>query len=86
MNSHLTYGELQALLRQLGFQTVRSSGPQKVFRNSTVDALIVLPPFSAAEPVRPHHLATVRKLVIDKGIADTEVFDRLLESRSLAKA
>jgi predicted RNA binding protein YcfA (HicA-like mRNA interferase family) len=86
MNDALNYGELEAMLRQLGFQSVRSAGPQKVFENATFDALIVLPPSSAAEPVRPHHLATVRKLVIEKGITDTEVFDRLLDNHPLAKA
>jgi hypothetical protein len=86
MNNALSYGELEAMLRQLGFELVPSSGPETVFENSTFDALIVLPPFSAAEPVRPHHLATVRTLVIEKGIADREGFDRLLENGSLAKA
>lgn len=86
MNSALNYGELEAMLRHLGFRSVQSSGSQKVFQNATFDALIVLPPLSAAEPVRPHHLATVRKLVIETGIADKELFDRLLENRPLAKA
>lgn len=86
MNSDLNYGELEAVLRQLGFESVRSTGPQNVFQNAAFDALIVLPPFSAAERVRPHHLTSVRKLVVEKGIADRELFDRLLESRSLARA
>jgi predicted RNA binding protein YcfA (HicA-like mRNA interferase family) len=86
MNNTLKYDELEAVLGQLGFQSVQSSGPQRVFQNSTFDAVIVLPPLNAAERVRPHHLATVRKLVIERGIADREVFDRLLEDRPLAKA
>jgi len=86
MNNALNYGELEAMLRQLGFQSIASSGPQKVFQNATFGALIVLPPSGAAEPVRPHHLATVRKLVIEKGIADGEVFDRLLDNHPLVKA
>jgi predicted RNA binding protein YcfA (HicA-like mRNA interferase family) len=86
MNNAVNYEELEAVLRQLGFQSVRSSGPQKVFENAAFDAVIVLPPSSAAEPVRPHHLTTVRKLVVEKGIVEGEVFDQLLDNRSLAKA
>jgi len=86
MNSALTYGELAALLNQLGFQSISSSGPQQVFQNPTFDALIALPPSSPTEPVRPHHLATIRKLVVERGIADSEILDRLLEDHPLAKA
>jgi hypothetical protein len=86
MNNVLNYGELEAMLGQRGFQSVQASGPQRVFENTAFDVLIVLPPLSTTDTARQHHLATVRKMVIETGIADGEVLDRLLAGGSLAKA
>jgi hypothetical protein len=86
MDSTITYGELDSLLGRLGFVPVSTSGPQKVFENPAFDALVVLPPAGADESVRPHHLVSVRKLVVEKGIVDSDTFERLIEGRSPVKA
>lgn len=86
MNSTITYGELDALLGRIGFRPVKTAGPQKVFENPSFDALIVLPPVNAHECVRPHHLASVRRLVIEKGIADSATLERLIMDRTLSRA
>ena len=86
MHNALTYADLDALLRQLGFAPVSTAGTQKVFENPSVNAIIILPPYAPNEPVRPHHLVTVRKTVVENGLIDEDAFERLMAERLLAQA
>ena len=85
MHDALSYADLDALLSGLGFHPVSTTGPQKVFENPAYGALVILPPYAANEPVRPHHLVTVRKTVIEKGIIDEDAFGRLMAERLLSQ-
>ena len=82
----LTYANLGCLLAQLGFHPMSAAGTHNVFENPTYQAIILLPPCSADDIVRPHHIAAIRRTVIDKGITDQDTFDRLMHSYLLVKA
>jgi hypothetical protein len=86
MHNALTYADLDALLRQWGFAPVSTAGTQRVFENASLNAIIILPPYATNEPVRPHHLVTVRKTVVENGIIDEDAFERLMAERLLARA
>jgi hypothetical protein len=86
MDDTLTYADLEMLLRHLGFTPVSSTGPQRVYENVPFGAVIVLPPFNGSATVRPQHLATVRRITIEKGVTEEDVFDCLVKDRLLTKA
>lgn len=85
MRDALCFAELETLLRQLGFAPVNTAGQQKVFENASWNAIILLPPYEANEPVRPHHLASVTITVVGKGIIDEDAFEHLVAERRLAR-
>lgn len=78
MRNTITYTKLRQVLLTLGFKPVRSSGPQRVFRNPSYDALVVLPPPNGDLALNALHLAVVRRTVVEKGVTDDESFSRLL--------
>jgi predicted RNA binding protein YcfA (HicA-like mRNA interferase family) len=82
MSDTLTYDGLYALLRHLGFEPVTTTGSHQVFKNPEWDAVILLPPTNASDPVCPHHLVSVRGIIAEKGILDRDAFDRLVAERA----
>lgn len=86
VHNPLTYADLDSLLHHLGFASVTSTGAQRVYENALRGAVVVLPPWEADAPVRPHHLAAVRRIVVEKGVAEEADFDRLMGDRQLAEA
>ena len=72
--NELTYGDLEQLLHQWGFQ--REQTAPAVFRHRERDALVALPAFDPHEPVAAFHLASIRKLVIERGIVPEDAFNR----------
>jgi hypothetical protein len=73
--SGITYGELERLLRQWGFQLERST-PVMIFQHQSQDALVALPPYRPEDPVAAFHLAGVRKLLTERGIVQRDAFDQ----------
>ena len=74
----LTYRQLEFLLSELGYHLLRAEGEPRVFRNPDFNAVSVLPAAPPEEAARPHHLITLRKVSIEKGIVDEPTFDALL--------
>ena len=74
----LTYGQLEYLLEELGYHLLRPNEEPRVFENSEYDAVSVLLAASPNEIARPHHLVTLRKVSIEKGIVDNATFNALL--------
>jgi len=73
----ITYGRLNEALATLGF--VRQKTEEfTAYRESTHDALIVLPNMSADSAVGAPHLVTIRNTVAGKGIASLEKLQALL--------
>jgi hypothetical protein len=68
----VTYGQLDKVLRSLGFScrstTLRSKA--LVYELPHTDAMLILPDAPADNPVLPHHLAAVRGTLKAYGIAD----------------
>lgn len=86
MHNRLSYADLEEILSRLGFHPVSVIGKQKVFENAPWHAIILLPPYQGNEPVRPHHLVTVRTTIVGKGIVDADAFEDLVAERLLARA
>jgi hypothetical protein len=74
--NEITYGQLDKVLRMLGF-TVRSislDGNALVYDHKGTGATIILPPFPETDKVLPHHLIIVRSTLDNFGIADPTAF------------
>ncbi|HEY3364718.1 MAG TPA: hypothetical protein VGK74_06700 [Symbiobacteriaceae bacterium] len=64
----ITFKELSHFLVQHGFEQVRTAGLHKVYREKSSDAMVVLPAYKDSDEIRPFHLATVRKLLVERGL------------------
>jgi hypothetical protein len=79
--SDVTYGQLDQVLRSLGFSCrlyTEDPPPTRVYEHKQTGAKLMLPPFSDDEKVLEYHLVTVRVTLDNYGIADPTAFaDRL---------
>jgi hypothetical protein len=72
----LTYGQLDKVLRSLGFSSrlVQGRPPARHYEHPKTGAFITIPPLPKGDPVREHHLVTVRVTLDGFGIADPTAF------------
>jgi hypothetical protein len=79
--SEVTYGQLDKVLRSLGFscRPSRNDPPGRVYEHKKGGAMILLPDFDDSEKVFEHHLLTVRVDLDNFGIADPSAFAAKLQ-------
>ena len=77
----VTYGQLDRVLRSLGFSSRLAPGhpPARHYQHKETGAFITVPPFAESDPVLKHHLVTVRVTLDGFGIADPAAFAARLE-------
>jgi hypothetical protein len=78
--SEVTYGQLDKVLRSLGFTSrlVEGEPPARVYDHKESGASIMLPPFPEKDRVLEYHLVTARVMLDEQGIADPTAFDAKL--------
>jgi hypothetical protein len=76
----VTYGQLDKLLRSLGFscRVTTGSPPARIYEHGSTGAWISTPPFPMTDRVYEHHLVMVRTTLDLYGIEDPKVFDAKL--------
>ena len=77
----VTYGQLDKVLRSLGFtcREVKGDPPARVYDHNETGASITVPRFPKADRVLAHHLVTARFMLDQFGIADPTVFAAKLQ-------
>lgn len=77
----VTYGQIDVLLRSLGFSktTIEKRGKGVQYSHKESGAIIALPWFPDEDYVFDYHLAAVRGTLHDFGVADPSVFDAKLK-------
>ena len=72
----VTYGQLDRVLRSLGFsyRLLAKDPPSRVYEHKEAGALIILPAFPESDKVLNYHLAAVRTTLDLNGIAEPTVF------------
>jgi hypothetical protein len=72
----VTYGQLDRVLRSLGFscRLVTKDPPARRYEHKQAGALITLPPFPEGDKVLDYHLVAVRTTLDNYGIADPTAF------------
>jgi hypothetical protein len=70
--SEVTYGQVDKVLRALGFscRTTTLQTKALVYEHQETGAMILLPAAAANKKVLPHHLAAVQATLKEYGIAD----------------
>jgi hypothetical protein len=79
--SEVPYGQLDQVLRSLGFtwHPSRNDPPGRVYEHQKTGSMILLPAFSDSEKVFEHHPVTVRVELANVGIADPTTFAAKLQ-------
>ena len=75
---HVTFQDLEHALTTVGFLSVPTAGQHKVFRHEATDTLVLLPLVPPDSDVDGIHLAAVRRMLDERGVVESEVFDSLL--------
>jgi hypothetical protein len=77
----VTYGQLDRVLRSLGFtcRPGNNDPPGRVYEHRNAGAVIMLPAFHDSDKVYEHHMAAARAELDDFGIADPTTFDNKLQ-------
>ena len=73
----VTYGQLDKVLRSLGFSCrlyTADPPPTRVYEHEATGAKILLPPLPETDKVLEYHLVTVRVTLDNYGIADPTAF------------
>lgn len=78
--TEVTYGQLDRVLRSLGFtcREIEGDPPALRYEHKETGALVSLHPFPKTDLVLDHHLVGVRTTLDLFGIADPTVFDAKL--------
>ena len=80
-----TYGELMALLDELGFLDESVADSHRALRHSRSETLILLAPFETGAPVRKEDLISVRRHLDASGLMNTLDFDRRIPQTAATK-
>jgi hypothetical protein len=77
----VTYGELDEVLRSLGFSRQIAEQPVKSrwYEHHETGALIALPLLPESDPVQPRHLLAARSILAAYGIVDPLDFTAALQ-------
>jgi hypothetical protein len=79
--TEVTYGQLDKVLRSLGFtpHVVNGDPPARRYQHKETGALITMPPFPMTDFVLDYHLVGARTTLDLWGIADPKAFDAQLQ-------
>jgi hypothetical protein len=79
--SKVTYGQLDKVLRSLGFscRPSRNEPPGRVYEHKQAGAMILLPTIPDSEKVFAYHMVTVQGELDNFGIADPTTFAAKLQ-------
>jgi hypothetical protein len=89
MTKTTTYGRFKRLLESVGLRyerRPRSHGKSAahVYYEADGQPMMIFPEYRSNQPVRPHHLMAMRRLLVEKGYLQPEDFERFLEQRETA--
>ncbi len=79
MVREIKFAELEQLLYRIGFVTVPTTGSHKIYQYPSTDTLVVLPGYEQQTYVRTVHLVAVRRILVENGLMDGDMFNSFLE-------
>ena len=81
MSEPITYGAIENALVSLGFDV--TVGPDyRLYRHAPTGTLMVTPDYPPEGPAEEMRLVTVRRMVVERGVARQDRLERLLRDSS----
>jgi hypothetical protein len=82
--ANLTYGQLDKMLRALGFtcRPTRNKPPGRRYEHTKTGAVVLVPDYPESDKVFEYHMVAVRAELDHFGIADPTMFDEQLQKPS----
>jgi hypothetical protein len=80
--TNVTYGQLDKVLRSLGFScrlVTHDPPPARVYEHRESGASVMMPPYPMTDLVLEHHLVTARVMLDQYGIAEPTIFEAKLQ-------
>ena len=79
--AEVTYGQLDKVLRSLGFscRPSKHDPPGRIYEHKQAGAVVILPAFAESDRVFEYHLVAVRTELDNFGLADPSVFAAKLQ-------
>jgi hypothetical protein len=79
--TNVTYGQLDRVLRSLGFtcHPGTNNPPGRIYEHKSAGAVIMVPALPETDKVYEHHLAAARSELESFGITDPTTFDTQLK-------
>lgn len=84
MTRTTTFARLKKFVESLGLAHGRGPRGHEFFREPDGSVLLALPKYNANQLVRPAHLIGLRHLLIERGWAEPEAFEQLLDQKASA--
>lgn len=79
MSEPITYGAIEKALAQLGFDI--TAGPDyRLYHHEGTNTVIITPDYPPEQAAEEMRLATVRKMVVERGVARRGRLERLLNN------
>ena len=75
----IQFTDLEHLLFKIGFTKVPTTGSQQVYQYPLSGTLVILPAYEPQAYVQLVHLVTVRRVLVENGLINTNTFDSFLE-------
>ncbi len=82
MSKSLTFATLDRLLADLGFVITTIPNSHTLYEHAESGSVIMLRLHRPSDPVDARTLGIVRKTVVDFGVAEPDVFERLTQKTS----
>jgi len=82
----LTHGQMDQLLRRLGFQVGKRTESCDAYYHAESETLILLPAADASTPMRSADLMSVRLRLVSNGFLEEDAFAGFLENGTLPLA
>jgi hypothetical protein len=82
MRNSVTFGKLDRFLTDLGFVVTTIPNSHTAYEHAESGAILMLRLHRPSDPVDARTLGIVRKTVVDFGVAQPDVFERLYQKTS----
>jgi hypothetical protein len=79
MNETITYAALDNLLRGLGFTATVLPGPRLHYEHAPSATVLLFRNYRPSDPVSWSDLTVARRFLVERGLIESEAFDRLLQ-------
>ena len=76
----IVFRDLEQLLLGMGFHSFLTPQGYRAITHDSSDTIFLMPNYAAEEPLAWQHLATVRRMLDERGLMTGDEFDRFVDA------